>query len=295
MTQKDLFPEYNDLDIFTNDIAVKGVRPSLEGVDETIADIIKNCWAKDPKTRPTFKELMPILENARVDISLPKSLDPVANDFWKTRFLSSSKVPVNTFMKQLFLALSKPENAVHKNMIAHLLFGNSLALDSKNITLGKLARLIKWFGPLQQNEVTILQRMEEVLKQKWFFGTIAVDVAEAVLNTHKDAPNAFLVRLNTGGNTSIETSPFTISRKDKDGTVVHTRVYPSKQGGFYVKVDGATIKAPGQIGDFILSLLKSHHDICGSVAAGHPFEAVFAKTPQKKSVYQAGGDEEEES
>lgn len=41
-------------------------------------------------------------------------------------------------------------------------------------------------------------------------------------------------------------------------------------------------------------LSKNHKDICGSIAPGHPFEALFAKAPQKKSVYEAGGDEEEE-
>jgi len=178
-------------------------------------------------------------------------------------------------------------------MVSQLLFGNILALDSKMMTTGKLARIIKWFGHIIQGEVNILQRMEEVLKQKWFFGLITVDVAEKVLQSMTE-PNAFLVRLNAGGSTAIETSPFTISRKDKDNAIVHTRVYPSKTGGYYVKIDGVTTKCPGQIGDFILSLQKSHKEICGTIATGHPFEALFAHAPQKKSVYQAGGDEEEE-
>jgi len=107
-------------------------------------------------------------------------------------------------------------------------------------------------------------------------------------------PNSFLVRLNGGGNTAIEVTPFTISRKDKESAIVHTRVYPSKQGGYYIKIDGITTKSQGQIGDFIISLLKTHNEICGNVAAGHPFEALFAQKPQKKSVYQAGGDDGEE-
>jgi hypothetical protein len=49
MTQKDLFPEYNDLDLFTTDIAIKGKRPSLEGVDPILSEIITRCWAKDVK------------------------------------------------------------------------------------------------------------------------------------------------------------------------------------------------------------------------------------------------------
>jgi len=293
MTQKDLFPEYNDLDLFTTDIAIKGVRPSLAGVEETLAGIITKCWAKDVKIRPTFKELIPILQNARVDINLPTTLCPTANAFWKDKFLVNSKVSLNTFMKQLFLVLGKPENAVHKNMVACLLFGNSISLDSKMITTGKLAKLIKWFGQLKQAEVNILQRMEEVMKQKWFFGTVGADQSEKVLQNMTE-PSAFLVRLNSGTGTPIETSPFTISRKDKDAGFVHTRVYPSKTGGYYIKIDGVTTKVPGQITDFILSLQKSHKQICGTVATGHPFESVFTNKAKNKNVYQAGGGEEEE-
>jgi len=295
LTQKDLFPEYNNLDLFTNDIAIKGVRPSVTGVDEILANIIKNCWAKDLKIRPTFKELIPILQNARVDINLPVTLCPTANAMWKEKFLANSKVPMTIFLKQLFLTLGKPDNVLHRVMVASLLFGKVLELkdlDSEGITTVKLAKLIKWFGPLKQGEVNILQRMEEVMRQKWFFGTIGADQSEKILLNMKEEI-AFLVRLNVGGSIPIETSPFTISRKEKD-TFLHTRVYPSKSGGYYVKIDGVTTKNQGQIGDFILSLQKSNSKICGAVASGHPFEAVFNVNRKKTNVYQAGGDEEEE-
>jgi hypothetical protein len=36
---------------------------------------------------------------------------------WKEKFLSSSKVAMSVFMKQLFVTLGKPENPLHKNMV----------------------------------------------------------------------------------------------------------------------------------------------------------------------------------
>lgn len=96
------------------------------------------------------------------------------------------------------------------------------------------------------------------MKQKWFFGLISVDGAEKVLQNKLVEPNSFLVRLNAGGNTAIETTPFTISRKDKDGAVLHTRVYPSRNGGFYVKIDGVTTKCPGN--PFSLKIISRKFD-----------------------------------
>jgi len=299
MTQKDLFPEYNDLDLFTTDIAIKGKRPSLEGVEPIISEIITRCWAKDVKVRPTFKELIPILQNARVDINLPVTLCPTANQMWKEKFLSSSKVAMSVFMKQLFVTLGKPENPLHKNMIAQLLWGDFANLDNKMMSTGKLSRLIKWFGPLKQGEVNMLMRMEEVMKQKWFFGTVNVDQSEKFLRNMPKEESCFIVRLNTGGSTPIEQSPITISRRiydeaEKSDTCYHTRVYPSKVGGFYIKIEGQTIKQAGQIGDFILYIERNHRNICGNVAKGHPFESLFASKPVRRGAYDVHAHDSEE-
>jgi len=160
------------------------------------------------------------------------------------------------------------------------------------MTLGKFSRLLKWFGPVKQGEVNILQRMEEVMKQKWFFGTIGAEDSENVLK-NGTTEGMFLVRLNTGKGTPIESSPYTISRVEK-GSFVHTRVYPSKTGGLYIKVDGQTTKVPGVLEDFVVGVCSKHPEMCGKIAPNHPFEALFAAKPRKAGAYQATVDDEEE-
>jgi len=294
MTQKDLFPEYNDLELFTSDIAIKGVRPNLEGVDQILQDIIKRCWDKKVATRPTFQELIPILQNARVDINLPTTLCPFANQLWKSKFLTQSKVPIDQFMKQLSLSLGKAENAVHKNCIQQLILKKS-ATDYKAITTGKLAKLIKWFGPLKQGETTILHIMEMVMKCPWFFGTLDSTESENVLSHHSQKEGTFLVRLNNGGGIPITQSPFTISRVE-NGKMVHTRVYPSQKGGagFYIKIDGNTTKVCGSICDFVLHLQQNKKEICGAVAEGWPFQSIFTAKPRSQGAYQVNNDNEED-
>jgi serine/threonine protein kinase len=299
LTQKDLFPEYNDLELFTSDIAIKGVRPSLEGVDQILQDIIKRCWDKKIATRPTFQELIPILQNARVDINLPATLCPLANQLWKSKFLSQSKVPIDQFMKQLSLVLGRAENAIHKNCVQQLILKKS-ATDYKAMTTGKLAKLIKWFGPLKQGQgkeeqITILQKMEMIMKCPWFFGTLDSAESENILSHHANKEGTFLVRLNNGGGIPITQSAFTISRIEK-GAMVHTRVYPSQKGdpGFYIKIDGATTKINGSICDFIVGLQQNKKEICGAVAEGHPFQSIFSMKARSQGAYQVNGNDIED-
>jgi hypothetical protein len=290
LTAKDLFSGYKDLDLFTEDIAVKGVRPNLDGVDLTLAEIIKKCWDKDPRVRPTFKELIPILQAARVDINLPTSLCPTANALWKSKFLSNSKIGADLFMRTLSVELGKPDNVLHKNLLNHLILKKS-SNDFKSLTTAKLSKVIKWFGPLKQGESTLFQKLELVMKEPWFFGTIDSSEAENILERNKK-DGLFLVRLNVGGGVPITTSPFTISRVEK-GVCVHTRVYPSSKGeaGFYIKIEGDTTKVPGSIVDLILVLQSTKKNICGAVAEGNPFSSLFLSKPKKKGAYQVNDNE----
>lgn len=62
--------------VFTDDIARKGVRPSLEGVPEELQILVKECWDKKQDVRPTFEELITRIRKLRVDMNLPASLCP---------------------------------------------------------------------------------------------------------------------------------------------------------------------------------------------------------------------------
>jgi len=162
-----------------------------------------------------------------------------------------------------------------KNVLALVLWPDSPIKDRANkfVTLGKLGKMIKWFGKLKA-EVTMLARMENIAKQKWFFGNFTADKSE---KTIRGLPaGTFLVRLNVGGGEPIENAPFTITALDNHSSFLHIRCYPSKKGGFFIKVDNKQTRALGEITDFILHL-KKEKNICITDCDGSPFESVFTK------------------
>jgi len=97
-----------------------------------------------------------------------------------------------------------------------------------------------------------------------------------------------LVRLNTGGSVPIEKSAFTISRVDK-GDMVHTRVYPTKTGGTYVKIDEVITKVDGSLLDLIRTLQTQKPEVCGEVAFGYPYDSLFTEV-KKRAAYQVSND-----
>jgi len=93
-----------------------------------------------------------------------------------------------------------------------------------------------------------------------------------------------LVRLNVGGNLAIEKSAFTISRVDNE-QFVHTRVYPTKTGGTYVKIDDVVTKVDGSLTDLIRTLQTQKSGVCGDVAFGYPYESLFTEV-KRSGAYQ---------
>lgn len=67
---------------------------------------------------------------------------------------------------------------------------------------------------------TILDRLDELIRKPWFFGTISGETAEKVLAQRPSS--SFLVRMNLGGNRPVDETPFTIVRKNDDPVPTNT-------------------------------------------------------------------------
>jgi len=162
---------------------------------------------------------------------------------------------------------------LHTVMIAEL-FNKS----TKPMTLVKFRTLILWFGPVSQRDHHILNEIERVMRQPWFFGTLDSTGAETLLkNSSAKKEGLFLVRLNTGGRTPIEESPFTISRVGEDCIVNHIRIYPIPHG-YYIKLEQEIIKVEGSVVDLIAAIQLHKPKICGEVCFGHPFSQTFEES-----------------
>eukprot|EP01128_Nolandella_sp_AFSM9_P008353 TRINITY_DN498_c0_g1_i2.p1 TRINITY_DN498_c0_g1~~TRINITY_DN498_c0_g1_i2.p1 ORF type:complete len:584 (-),score=112.98 TRINITY_DN498_c0_g1_i2:95-1846(-) len=300
ITQGELFTSYDDKKLFTEDIAIKGVRPPIDRVPPIVLPLIVRCWGPKPSTRPTFERLIPLLAQARIDYHLPKPVCMHGGRFWAKYWKDRYRIPFERFLSQFsrFMRVT-PSPAVTKILYS------MIARESQTeplVTIDRFANVLKWFGPMKQDKgVTVIDRIYTLLAQPWFFGDITLQDAEKKLEPHKHKPGTFLLRLNRGGSEAITKTPFTISRIAADGQSYHTRVYPARKGvaGFWMKIkhnDGVdlTVKQRGGIEDLIALVMHEHPSILKFPCSGHPY-ADFYNDAKKIGPYENAETSSEES
>jgi len=291
LSRADLFSEFEDKETFTEAVAVNSVRPPLVGIHPALQSIISSAWDRDSNKRPTFEELLILLQKALIEIYLPENLCPTASAFWEKYFRGKSKAPWDQFMKRFAVQLGKrhqkilPELACLEKLLAEEEGGE------KFISIERFSALLKWFGQMKQGQQDVLLRIQAVMAQPWFFGVLSASDSEEQLKLYKDRPGTFMVRLNMGGSNPIEKAPFTISRIDTRGKSVHTRIQVAKHGGgFRIKVGTGTSKlkltqTSPVIEEFIKRLREEQPHLFGVPCPGWPFKVLFSAPPEK-SVYE---------
>jgi hypothetical protein len=167
------------------------------------------------------------------------------------------------------------------------------------VSIEKFSNLLKWFGKIKQDPYNVMDRVETVMKKDWFFGDLGASDAESKLKAVGKS-GTFLVRLNMGGQETIEKTPFTISRLDDKGKPYHTRVYPREDAGFLVKIKKGTEEVKlrnksSNIEDFISYLQSQSNGVCAGVCPGTPFRDIFTGEPVKKSQYEEASDDDDEA
>jgi len=291
LTRKDLFDEYDDKEIFTEDIGRKGKRPALDDVHPVLQEILIKSWDRNTDIRPTFEQLVPMLEKALIQIYLPLDLCPLAGTFWEKNFPARARVPLQGFITKFCKALGS-KSQVHAGCLQALLMEEDGG--EKVVSIERFSSLLKWFGKMKVDHYTVIDRVVDVMSKTWFFGPEAAKEAEDRLKIYNDKVGCFLVRLNMGGGTPIEKAPFSISRVAEDGKVVHTRVYPREKTGLMIQYGkGAKIrsKSPNLV-DFITTVKSKEPKLLTDAVPGWPYEDLFAKGPRPKSAYEEASDEE---
>jgi len=277
LTRKDLFVQYTDREIFTEDVARQGVRPPTDDIHPILRDILVRSWDRKPENRPSFVELIELLKKALVDIMLPVNLCPDAGKFWSKYWAGKSKAPFKSFCD----AFSKEIKKLTKVQI--LCFEKILMETVNNeslVDIERFSNVLKWFGPLKVDaQLALSNRIEAVLGQKWFFGDIETIPAQDIVELHKDVPGTFLVRLNLGGGAKIDEAPYTITSSTLRGSF-HTRCYVREKSGFIVQIKRGDEKVKittksNFIEDLIRELISKEPMVCLTHAPGSPFQAIF--------------------
>eukprot|EP01105_Mastigella_eilhardi_P003614 TRINITY_DN14722_c0_g1_i1.p1 TRINITY_DN14722_c0_g1~~TRINITY_DN14722_c0_g1_i1.p1 ORF type:complete len:587 (-),score=142.17 TRINITY_DN14722_c0_g1_i1:71-1777(-) len=88
LTEAELFPGYDDVEVFEQDLLQKHIRPEL---DKTLCDmtnprlvaLTQTCWDDDSAVRPTFQQIVAELDEIILEEAVP---DSAGRAFWKQNF-----------------------------------------------------------------------------------------------------------------------------------------------------------------------------------------------------------------
>jgi len=264
------------------ELILGGKRPDLAGIEKELAAIIVKCWQPNPRRRPTFREIVPMLQQAWVSLELPTTSCPEAATFWTTKFGEATRsIAISQLVQETSNNRWVKQEYIETVLIClYALFTgrvHDVATDvvQYHITLEDFGKLIKWFGPLK---LGCMVNMVSLMQTPGFFGIIEKSEVENRLQT-LGQDKTFLIRLNTGGNIAISKCPFVISIWNKPATgaaaCIHIRVFSQKGYGNWVcRVGDRKYKSKTLIN--IITQLTAD-DIISKPLEPSPFEVLWSE------------------
>jgi hypothetical protein len=205
--------QYENNEEWLNLLITQDIRPPITNkIPDSLKDLIVQCWDKEPSKRPTFEEIIAKFDDILIDSVLPH----IAANLWKKNWRKRKSVKMPEFILCLLAYVKFPYN---KGSFSVQCLQYMLS-DGDEVKLEKFGNFIDWFGPLNEGDNSIIDRLTKAMKKDWFHG----DVNRKDSTTSIENVGSFLVRLNLGERESPYDFPFTISRMNKSGGFDHIRV-----------------------------------------------------------------------
>jgi len=300
VTQLVPFPGISSFPKFRQAICLNNERPPLtDDILPSIQDLLNLCWHKDPGSRPSFKQIIDM-----IDALLPGCAinDPEGADFWKEKFFGKEYVPVEEFLPAFcdHFSLQTPEKIPLECFKALVVteHRDTIMTPIEIVKIDNFGNLLDNFGPISSKvksketvkTVTIFDRIYRLCKQPWFHGDITKDKAEQLLKAYK--PEYFLVRLST-----TVSGCFTVSRVTPSQKIHHQRIDWSRETQTFkakiiVNRQAKEVTSSGKSLRSFLNLIKGDLHL-STACPGSKYRPIFQKT----RVIGTGGyyeDDEEE-
>lgn len=249
---------------FKRAITRENERPPIPfDLHPSLKALMEKCWHKDPSCRPSFTEILPILDSILVDCLID---DPIGNKFWKDNFLGRDHVLwsefINKFSDLLNLSKISKDYQLDIACLKKILTSPNKEPNPKEpdvVYLEKYSQIIRWFGPVvkEQKGFSILDNMRVLMQKDWFHGDIEKQRAEDLLSGQQKG--TFLVRASI---TSPMLSPFTISKVSKKGKINHQRILKNQDGNFEIQIVSSSKKTKTHVSkdDSLIPLIKEISD-----------------------------------
>jgi len=256
LTGKEPYEEFDSYDVFVDAVCFQNERPDFpEGFPECLKKLVSSCWDQDVPKRPSFTEIVDLLNIAMVEISIVNDNDAAV--MWRSHWNGELSVSWNKFVTTFYshFDFHFDERDEQYKCLKRVLCPDS---QEETVTLDRFGNFLKWFGPCKSKAGSILARLSNLLKYKWFHGDLTRENSETRLNEF--GKGTFLVRLSS--TEPIERAPFTISKVHKTGEINHQRVYAKTEDGLgyftHVKYKNGTkkVEADGGIENLLLKVLK---------------------------------------
>jgi len=232
-------PTQQALQAFIDDITDNRMRPNMPqqliSDESNLVRLIEQCWEDDPNTRPSFSFIV----KALVRIYLSSALkEEGAIKMWKQHFGTKVKgVSPMEFYSAIWNTLQQvdPPDATspptfyvkQKCLEAISLIG------SKTIDIERFGLILQWYGPLisaNQNRSAFFDRIESIIKNKWYHGELTSQEAENILlSQNEKGKYDYLVRASLNPQ-----YPFSMSRIEGNKSkrsFAHYRIAYSRSTG----------------------------------------------------------------
>jgi len=182
-----------DFDLFIYDLCVKKVRPSLDGIEEPIQQLLKKLWHHKPNKRPNFLTIIDEIYNCIADCAL-KEEDAIS--FWTSELKTKHEVSYTRFIKKLCAWLDAPkvESNSHLDKCLMTLCSHQNKKFKNVVSIDQFGLLAQWFGPLREENITILDKVQNLCKNEWFFGELTREETDDILK--KSNNKSYLLRLS---------------------------------------------------------------------------------------------------
>jgi len=233
-----------------------------------LVKLVESCWDPDPIIRPSFGSMIGPLSSYFYTNILN---DDDAVQMWSESFPDKDVVPLDDFYKALWKIVTQRDSIPLENepeFVKQKCLEAVLKISDKKdtISIERFGQLLHWYGPLisptpspkspkspktptPQKEYNLFQKIEAILKEPWYHAEISSSEAEQLLNFEK---GGFLVRC------SVNSAPFTISRLDGKGPIMHHRVEYDRNNGIYkMKIQSKNKSETNEIkGESLCSFVK---------------------------------------